>query len=149
MHKNATSCIEQILGASSTKQQLYGHQLPISKTVHIRQTWHVGHCWSTKDELISNVLLYTSSHGRASGARRPARTYLQQLSANTGFSREDLPGVMDDRDGWRVRVGKSMVAVCHDDDDIYYLKAKFVYIFYWLRHSFILYISFFFYSCFF
>ena len=30
-------------------------------------------------------------------AGRPARTYIQQLCADTGCSLEDLPGVMDDR----------------------------------------------------
>ena len=27
------------------KQQLYGHIPPISKTMQVRQTRHVGHCW--------------------------------------------------------------------------------------------------------
>ena len=35
--------------------------------------------------------LCTPSHGR-SKAGRPARTYLQQLCADTGYSLEDLPG---------------------------------------------------------
>ena len=34
----------------------------------------------------------------------PARTYKQQLCADTGYILEDLPGAMDDRDGWRERV---------------------------------------------
>ena len=34
----------------------------------------------------------------------PARTYIQQLCADTGCSPEDLPDVMDDREGWRVMV---------------------------------------------
>ena len=34
----------------------------------------------------------------------PARTYLQQLCTDTGFSLEDLPNVMDDKDKWRGRV---------------------------------------------
>ena len=43
---------------------------------------HVGHYWRSKDELISDVLLWTPSH-RRSKAGRPARTYLQNLCANT------------------------------------------------------------------
>ena len=52
---------------------------------------------------MSDVLLWTSSHGRAK-AGRPVRTYLQQLRADTGCSPEDLPKAMDAREGWRERV---------------------------------------------
>ena len=31
-----------------TKQQLYGHLLPITKSIQVRQTRHVVHCWRTK-----------------------------------------------------------------------------------------------------
>ena len=44
----------------------------------------------------------THWHGRAK-VGRPARTYIQQLYADTGCSLEDLSGTMDDRDGWRER----------------------------------------------
>ena len=77
-----------------TKQQLYGHLQPIKKTIQVR-----GHCWRSKDELISNVLLWTPSRGRAK-AGWPARTYIQPLCADTGCSPEDLPEAMDDREGW-------------------------------------------------
>ena len=50
-----------------------------------------------------DVLLWTPSHGRAK-AGRPARTYIQQLCADTGCSIEDLPEAMDDREKWRERV---------------------------------------------
>ena len=80
-----------------TKQQLYGHLLLITKTIKVRRTRHAGHCWRRKDELMSEVLLWTpSSHGRAKVGR--------PVCANTGCSLEDLPGVMNDRDGWRERV---------------------------------------------
>ena len=86
-----------------TKQQLYGHLPPITKTIQIRRTRHAGHSWRSKDKLISDVLLWTPSHGRAS-VERPARTYLQQLCADRSYSLEDLPGAMDDRDKWQERV---------------------------------------------
>ena len=47
----------------STKQQLYDHLPPITKTIKIKRTRHAGHCWRSRDELISDVLLWTSSHG--------------------------------------------------------------------------------------
>ena len=86
-------------GSTPTKQQLYGHLPPFTKTIKVRQTRHAEHCWRSKDKLISDILLWTPSHGRAK-AGRPARTYIQQLYADTGYSLEDLLGTMNDRDGW-------------------------------------------------
>ena len=88
-----------------TKQQLYGHLPPITKTMQVRRTRHAGHCWGSGDELISDILLWTPSPGRAM-AGRPARTYIQQLCTDTGYSLEDLPGAMDDRDGSQERVSE-------------------------------------------
>ena len=51
-----------------TKQQLYGHLPPITKTIKVRWTRHEGHCWRSRDELISDVLLWTPSHGRATSS---------------------------------------------------------------------------------
>ena len=89
-------------GQHPTKQQLYSYLPPITKT-EVRWTRHAGYCWRSKDELVSAKLLWTPSHGQAK-AGRPARTYIQQLCAFTGYSLEDLPGAMDDRDGWQERV---------------------------------------------
>ena len=41
----------------STKQQLYGHLPPITKNIQVRRTRHAGHCWRSRNELISDVLL--------------------------------------------------------------------------------------------
>ena len=86
-----------------TKQQLYGHLPPITKTIKVRRTRHAGHCWRSKDELISDVLLWTPSHGRTK-AGRPARTYIQQLCEDTGYNPEDQPETMKDGEEWRKRV---------------------------------------------
>ena len=86
-----------------TRHQLYGHLPPITKTIQVRRTRHAGHCWRSKDELISDVLLRTPTYGRAK-AGRPARTYIQQLCEDTGCSPEDLPEAMNDREEWRERV---------------------------------------------
>ena len=58
---------------------------------------------SAADELISDVLLWTPTYGRAK-AGRPARTYIQQLCEDTGCNPEDLPEAMSDREKWRERV---------------------------------------------
>ena len=73
------------------------------KEAEVRQTRHAGHCWRSRDKLISDILLWTPSDGRAK-AGRPARTYMQQLCVNTVCSLEDLPEVMVDRNGWQERV---------------------------------------------
>ena len=86
-----------------TKQQPYGHLPPIRKTIQVRRTGHAGHCWRSKDELISDIFLWTPPHGHAK-AGWPARTHIQQVCADTGYSLGYLPGAMDDRDGWWERV---------------------------------------------
>ena len=57
---NYTRMLRAILNKSwrqhPTKQQLYGHLIPIPKTIQVRGTRHAGHCWRSKDELISDVL---------------------------------------------------------------------------------------------
>ena len=86
-----------------SKPQLYGHLPPITKTIKGRRTRHSGHCWRSRDELISDVLLSTPSYDRAK-AGRPVRTYIQQFCEGTGCSSEDLPEAMNDREEWRERL---------------------------------------------
>ena len=104
---NYTIMLRAILNKSlrqhPTKQQLYDHQPPTTKTIKIRRTRHAGHCWRSWDKLISDVLMCIPSHGRAKAVRL-APTYIQLLCANTGCSLEDQPEAMDDREGWRERV---------------------------------------------
>ena len=76
LHKNAASNIEQG-GNTPTKHQLYTHLPPITKTIQVKRTRHAGHSWRSRDEHISDVLLWTPTYDRAK-AGRPARTYIQQ-----------------------------------------------------------------------
>ena len=98
---NYTRMLRAILNKSwrqhPTKHQLYGHLLPITKTIQVRRTRHAGHCWRSRDELISDVLLWTLAYGRAK-AGRPGQTYIQQLCEDTGCSSKVLPEVMNDRE---------------------------------------------------
>ena len=104
---NYTRMLRAILNKSwrqhPTRHQLYGHLPPITKTIQVRRTRHAGHCWRSGDELISDVLLWTPTHGRAK-AGRPAWTYIQQLCEDSGCCPEDLPEAMNDREKWRERV---------------------------------------------
>ena len=99
---NYTRMLRAILNKSwrqhPTKQQLP----PITKTIKVRRTRHAGHCWRSGDELISDVLLWTPSHGQAR-AGRLARTNIQQLCEDKGYSPEDLPEAMNNREEWRDR----------------------------------------------
>ena len=99
LHKNAASNIEQ----HPTKHQLYGHLPPIMKTIQVRRTRHAVHCWRSRDELISDVLLWIPTYGRAK-AGRPAQRYIQQLCEDMGCSPEDLLEVMNGWEKWRERV---------------------------------------------
>ena len=105
LDSNCTRMLRAILNKSwrqhPTRHQLYGHLPPTTKTIQVRRTRHAGHCWRSRDEFISDVLLWTPTHGRAG---RPARTYVQQLCENTRCSPEDLPEAMNDREKWRERV---------------------------------------------
>ena len=87
---NCTIMLQAILNKSwrqhPTKQQLYAHLPPNTKTI----------MQDTAGEVRTNscdVLLWTPSHGRAK-AGRPVRTYIQQLCADMGCSPEDLPEAM-------------------------------------------------------
>ena len=104
---NYTRMLRAILNKSwrlhPTSYQLYGHLPPITKTIQVRRTRRAGHSWRSRDELISDVLLWTPAYGRAK-AGRPAPTYIQQLCEDTGCSPEDLPEAMNVREKWRERV---------------------------------------------
>ena len=104
---NYTRMLRAVLNKSwrqhPTRLQLYGHLPPITKTIQVRRTRHAGHCWRSKDELISDVLLWTPTYGCAR-VGRPARTYIQQLCEDTGCNPEDLPEAMNDREKWRETV---------------------------------------------
>ena len=104
---NYTRILRAILNRSvqqhPTRRQLYGHLPPITKTTQARRTRHAEHCWRGKDEIVSDVLLWTPAYGQ-SKAGRPARTFIQQLCDDTGCNPEDLLKAMNDRETWRERV---------------------------------------------
>ena len=112
---NYTRMLRSILNKSwwqhPTRHQLYGHLPPITKTIQARRTRPAGHCWRSKDELISDVLLWIPAYDQAK-AGRPARAYIHQLCEDTGCS----PKVMNDREKWR-GPGISVIVARHDDGD--------------------------------
>ena len=83
-----------------TRHKLYGHLPPINITIKARRTRRAGHCWRSKDEFISDVLLWTPAYGQ----EKAGRPYIQQLCEDTECSPEDLPEAMNDWETWRENV---------------------------------------------
>ena len=61
LNGNNTRMLRAVLNKSwkrhHTEKQLYGHLPPILKTIQVRRTTHAKHCWRSKNEFISDVLL--------------------------------------------------------------------------------------------
>ena len=96
-HKSCLSVSHRLYQPRTCLQSVWS--APFLIFVH-EANLHAGHCWRSKDELISDVLLWTPAYEQAK-AGRPARTYIQQLCEDTGRSPEDLPEAMNDREKWR------------------------------------------------
>ena len=119
LDSNYTRMLLAILNKSwrqhPTRQHLYGYLPPITKTIQVRWTGHAGHCWKSRDELISDVLLWTPTYGRAK-AGWPARTYIQHVriwdvALKTCQQRWTI-GKSGERGS-----GISVLVARHDDDD--------------------------------
>ena len=93
-----------------TKQQMYGHQRPITKTIQIRGARHTGFCWRNKDELISEPL-----HMDEKKLDDQLENINKILMTNTGCTLEDLRWTM--KTNVERGSGKSMLSERHDDDD--------------------------------
>ena len=116
---NYTRILRAILNKSwrqhPTRHQLYGHLPPITKTIQVRRKGHPGHCWRSKDELISDVLLWNPAYGQAK-AGRPAPTYSSYVRIRDVALKTCQKRWMIGRSGGRGS-GISVPAARHDDDD--------------------------------
>ena len=102
LHRNVAINIEQVTETASHKASAVRPLTTHHDTFQVTRTRHVGHCWGSRDELKSDIFLWTPSHGRPK-SRRPARTYIEQICADTGCRIEDLQEAIDDREVWRER----------------------------------------------
>ena len=101
-----------------TKHQLYGHLPPITKTIQVRRTRHGGHCWRSRDELISDVLLWTPTYGQLEHTYSSS-VRIRDVAMKTCQRRWTI-GRSGER-GSEI----SVLAARHDDDDYYnYLSNK-------------------------
>ena len=117
---NYTRMLRSILNKSwqqhPTKHQLYSHLLPITKTIQVRWTRHAEHCWRSRDELISDVLLWTPHM-----AKRKQDDQVEDTSSNYVRIRDVALKTCQrrwiiGRNGERGS-GISVLAARHDDDD--------------------------------
>ena len=98
-----------------TRHQLYSHLPPITKTIQDWWIRHARHCWRSRDELISDVVLWTPTYGWAK-AGWSARTYssyvrIRDVALKTCQRRWAI-GKSGERG-----LGISVLAAWHDDDD--------------------------------
>ena len=104
------------------------HESADDNATQIRRSRYVRHGWLSKNEIISDVLWWTSTHGHTS-TDQPAKTFIHKVCADIGCSLEDLPGAMNDRDGWserqkqrqrdRERESRDSVLSTRLDDDVF------------------------------
>ena len=98
LHRNYTLMLHAVL-SKSCKQHPTKKAAVQPLTSHLKNelgkmSRHVRHCQRNKDELISNVLVWTLTHGCAT-VGLPAKTYLYQLYVNTGYGLVNLTGVIE------------------------------------------------------
>ena len=96
-----------------TRHQIYGHLPPITKTIQVRRTRHAGHGGRSRDELISDVLLWTHTYGRAKAGRLAWTTYSSYVWIRDAALRTWWT---IGRNGERGS-GISLLAAGHDNDD--------------------------------
>ena len=116
---NYTRKLRAILNKSwrqhPTKHQLYGHPPPTTKTIQVRRTRRAGHCWRSKDELMSDVLLWTPTYGQKHDDQLE-HTYSSSVRIRDVVLKTRRRRWTIGRSGER-GVGISMLAAWYDDDD--------------------------------
>ena len=117
---NYTRMLRAILNNSwrqhPIKHQLYGHLPPITKTIQVRRTRHAGDSGRSRDELISDVLLWNPHMAEQKRDNQLEHTFnsyvrIRDVALKTCQRRWTIG-----RSGERGS-GKYVLAVRHDDDD--------------------------------
>ena len=96
------------------------------KTIQVRRTRHAGHCWRSRDELIRDVLQWTSTYGRAKADDQLEHTYssyvrIRDVALKTCQRRWTIG-----RSGERGS-GISVLVARHDDIYIYIYIYMYIY----------------------
>ena len=101
-----------------TRHQLYGHMPLITKTIQVRRTRHAGHCWRSKDELISDVLLWTPHFAKQKQDDQLEHTYSNYMRIRDVTLKTCQRRWMIGRSGERGSGISVLAARLDDDDDI-------------------------------
>ena len=119
LDSNYTRMLWAILNKSwrphPTKHQLYDHLPPITKTIQVRRNRHAGHCWRSRDELISDVLLCTPHMAEQKQDDQLEHTYSSYVRIQDVALRTCRKQWMVGRGGERGS-GISVLAARHDDE---------------------------------
>ena len=117
---NYTRMLRAILNNSwrqpPTRHQLYGHLPPITKTIQVRRTWHAGHCWRSRDKLISDVLLWTPHMAKQKQDSQLEHTYSSYVRIRDVSLKTCQRWWTKGRSGERGS-GISVLMARHDNDD--------------------------------
>ena len=65
--------------AHSNKESLFGKLVQITSVIKERRTGFAGHCYRSKDEVVSDLILWPPKHGKAK-VGRPSKSYTKQLT---------------------------------------------------------------------
>ena len=119
---NYTRMLRAILNKSCrqhpTRHQLYNHLPPITKTIQVRRARHAGHCWRSRDELISDVLLWIPTHSRQKQDDQHEHTFSNYVRIRDVVRKTCLRRWTIGKSGERGS-GISVLPARHDDDDIW------------------------------
>ena len=105
LYKHFACCFEKIPEAAPYKTAV---SPSISKSINEWWEKDTGYYLRSKEELISNILLWTPTYGHMS-VGQPTKTYIHQFCTDTWCHLEDLPDVMADRDRWQKKKFKESV----------------------------------------
>ena len=100
-----------------TRHQQYGHLPPITKTIQVRRTRHAGHCWRSRDELISDVLLWTTHMAVQKQDDQHEHIFSNYVRIQDVVQKTCLRRWTRGKSGERGS-GISVLPAWHDDDDI-------------------------------
>ena len=100
IHSNSTNDIKLNWSQKVNNEVLYGAIEKISTKIRRRFLKFAGHCLCRDDEVVSDLVLWESTHGtRRRG--RPPESYIRNLERETGIPASEMRVAMMNRAVWR------------------------------------------------
>ena len=102
LNGNYTRMLRAILNRSwkdhAKNKDIYGNIMDICTSIRQQRLRFSGHCWGSKLELASDVIIYHPTHGKRKRGR-PRRKYVDQLMDDTLCDINEIKKAKEDRDG--------------------------------------------------